>query len=130
MTEANRRRALLIRPDGAGAAISRYSSGLAALLEPDYVVEDSEARHFEPPKANRVLMRRKPPRRAVRTDFDLVHITDVYMSPQARRFDGARVVTVHDLMPREFRRVRSRRALMFAIVFERSLRTLRSVDWW
>lgn len=128
MTEKTGRRVLLIRPDGAGAAISRYSAGLSGLLGPDFDVEETEARHFEPPKAVRVLMRRTSPRPTFRTDVDLVHITDVYMSPQARRFDGARVVTVHDLMPREFRRIRSRRALTFAVVFERSLRMLRSVD--
>ncbi len=128
MNDSGQPRVLLVRPAGPGPAISRYADGLAGLLRPSYSVEQATARHFEPGRILGKLTRRSSLLAGVPTDPAIVHFADVYMTPQARRFTGARVVTVHDLMPREFRRIRSRRALTFALVVERSLRKLKDVD--
>lgn len=128
MTGMGQRRALIIQPADAGPALSRYGAGLRDLLAPEYRADVAGARHFEPGRLGRFFSRRTPNLDGLAIDADLVHITDLYLVPHARRFQGARVVTVHDLMPRQFRRIRSRRSLTFAFVVERSLRMLRHAD--
>jgi hypothetical protein len=100
-------RVLLVQPWIPSAdlwlSMTRYSGRIAALLRPGVEVRSARASHVNMPLPLRRFFpsyrRFEPLPRRWRGQLDLVHFTDIYLGVHARRFDGARVTTVHDTMP-------------------------------
>ncbi len=112
--------------------MSRYSERLVALLDPETSVRGISASHFNMPAPFRAPFQRyrhfrSLPRRWTAPP-DLVHFTDIYVAPHMRRFSCARVVTVHDLMPHQFRRKWPPNAVLARAVFSRSFKALHNAD--
>jgi glycosyltransferase involved in cell wall biosynthesis len=123
-------RLLILEPHPPGPAMSRYAAGLLAALSKDFDIARSTARHAELRGPLKWLVRRPDASGLQGADrsVDVVHATDIYLSPHLARFSGARIVTVHDLMPHNLFRRWPYRAAIFHEVFERSRRHLRKAD--
>lgn len=125
-----------VQPRAPGAnywlSMSRYAARLAALLPATTHVTTAQASHVNMPRRFRPFFRRyrdfPPLPDRWPGGIDLVHFTDIYVVPHARRFDAARVGTVHDMIPLEFRKWWPPSGIYAAAVFERSLRSLKHLD--
>ncbi|MGE0599260.1 MAG: glycosyltransferase [Dehalococcoidia bacterium] len=127
---------LLIQPRGPAPEVwrsmTRYIERLVDVLEPEISARAIPASHFNMPapfRAHIPRYRQFPPLpRKWSEPLDLVHFTDIYIAPHVRRFNCPRVVTVHDMMPHQFRRNWPPGEVLAQAVFRRSLRALSAVD--
>lgn len=112
--------------------MGRYTERLIAMLEPDVAVHAISASHVNMPAHLRGPFRRyrhfDPLPRHWSESLDLVHFTDVYVAPHVRRFDCARVVTLHDMMPYQYRKNWPPNAILAQALFSRSRRALHAAD--
>jgi glycosyltransferase involved in cell wall biosynthesis len=112
--------------------MTRYAAGLVEVLQPDPAVGVATAGHLNLRGPMRRLMPAyrhiEPlPRRWPRK-LDLVHLTDVYLSVHAGRFNAARVTTLHDMIPWYYSNWRSLATTRWRLAFLRSLRGLKNSD--
>lgn len=129
-------RVLLVQPWIPSAdlwlSMTRYSGRIAALLEPGVEVSSARASHVNMPLPLRRFFpsyrRFEPLPRRWRGQLDLVHFTDIYLGVHARRFDGARVTTVHDTMPAEYAGWFERGGARWRTAYLRSLHRLGRSD--
>ncbi|MGE3073520.1 MAG: glycosyltransferase [Dehalococcoidia bacterium] len=112
--------------------MGRYTERLIALIEPIASVRAISASHLNMPAPFRPMFpryRRFPSLpRHWDAPLDLVHFTDVYVAPHVRRFDCARVATLHDMMPHQFRKRWPPDAFLAQALFRRSRRALFDAD--
>ena len=111
--------------------MARYAGRLTTLLRPEVAVTTVDASHINMPRPFRRLVpsyrRFAPLPPSWPAPIDVVHFTDVYLGVHARRFDAARVTTVHDTMPAEYATWR-RGGARWRVVYKRSLRLLDRSD--
>ena len=111
--------------------MARYAGRLTTLLRPEVAVTTVDASHINMPRPFRRLVpsyrRFAPLPPSWPAPIDVVHFTDVYLGVHARRFDAARVTTVHDTMPAEYATWR-RGGARWRVVYKRSLRRLDRSD--
>lgn len=135
-TPAERKRYLVVGPrpskPNEWLSMSRYTAGVASVLEPIADVETLRASHWNPP----ALARRIPGRYRGYTPLprrwpgrlDLVHFTDPYVAVHARRFAAPTVATIHDLIVLDFTPFWPPRQTYLRSIAFRSLRALRHLD--
>lgn len=136
MTAQGLRRVVFVQPRSPGPnawlSMSRYTARMAGLLPPGVEVDTVRATHVNMRRPFRWMWGRyrglAPLPRRWPGGFDLVHFTDAYVSPHADRFDTARVTTIHDMMPFEFRRQWPPKESWAYALFRRSLGSLDRVD--
>jgi len=112
--------------------MTRYAGRLTILLQPDVAVTTVGASNFNLPRPFR---RFAPVYRTFASlpkhwpaPLDVVHFTDICVGVHARRFDAARVTTVHDTMPAEYATRTGHRGARWRFAYKRSLRLLDRSD--
>ena len=129
-------RVLLVQPraphPGEWLSMTRYTAGIASLLEPDSEVEVVSAAHINMPKPFRKPFPRYSGFDSLpyrwRNPADLVHFTDPYVAIHQGRFRGPRVVTVHDIITLDYVRWYPAAQAVWRGIFVRSLRAIRKLE--
>lgn len=108
--------------------MSRYAAGLALALQPDCSVQTVAATSINMPRPLRSFFGRyrnlEPLPRRWPDPPGIVHFTDVFLAPHAKRFDCPRVTTLHDMIPMLDSRVRQLVSLRWRVEFLRSLNSV------
>ena len=112
--------------------MTRYTAGIAGLLQPNSEVEVVSAAHINMPKPFRKPFPRYSGFDSLpykwRKPANLVHFTDPYVAIHQGRFPSPRVVTVHDIITLDYVPWYPAAQGIWRGIFVRSLRAIRKLE--